>query len=146
MGMTCDLDLNLLCYDERVTIEIFFVWTFITFLFLQARFIEKIDVVGKQSKDGSCELTKDRNSGDFLQFTFKIDFKRVKYSTTAILLYLDGGPRNFQYLQSMQVLCIRVLQDEGYGNFLPSEFDSQGSYYSSIAHPIYVMIDRVPIL
>lgn len=50
----------------------------------------------------------------------------MKYSTTSIVLYLDGGPRNFQYLQSMNVLCVRVLEDKGYGIFLPNEFDSNG--------------------
>lgn len=61
-----------------------------------------------------------------LQYTFKVDFKAVKYSTTAIFLHLEGGPRNFQYLQSLNTLCVKVLPDAGYGNFLPNEFDTNG--------------------
>jgi len=91
--------------------------------------------VAKLSKDESCLLTRDRNSGDILQFSLKIDFKLVKYTTSAIVLYLDGGPRNFQYLQSMSVTCIRSLPDRGYGEFLPNEFDTNGCESINILSP-----------
>lgn len=47
-------------------------------------------------------------------------------STTAILLYLDGGPRNFQFLQSVNIQCTRVVADRSFGDFLPTEDANTG--------------------
>lgn len=56
----------------------------------------------------------------------KLDFRMVSTSTSAILLYLDGGPRNFQYLQSVNLQCSRVFTDRSYGDFLPTEDANSG--------------------
>lgn len=42
-------------------------------------------------------------------------------ATTAVLLLLDVGPRNFQFLQSINMQCVKVLPDRKFGEYLPSE-------------------------
>lgn len=90
-GIICDLDLNIYCYDER------------------ARFIEKLDVNCKRTKDGSCVLISDTDGATAQSNTFsenvKVDFRLFDTETSAILLFLDGGPRNFQFVQSITVTC-----------------------------------------
>lgn len=58
--------------------------------------------------------------------SLKVDFRIVKSSTSAIVVFVDGGPRNFQYLQSMTITCSRVKQEKSYGGFLPQEDDGIG--------------------
>jgi hypothetical protein len=108
MGMICELDLSMYIYDER------------------ARFVERVDLFSKLSKDSSCRLSRESDSPDLQQFSLKVDFKAAKASCTALVLYLEGGPRNFQFLQTVSVTAIRVLPDRGYGEFLPNEFDNNG--------------------
>lgn len=90
-GLICDLDLNVYCYDER------------------ARFIEMLDVSSKRTMDGSCVLLADQDSATTTSNVFsesvKVDFRLVDSETSAILLYLDGGPRNFQFVQSVACNC-----------------------------------------
>lgn len=90
-GLICDLDLNVYCYDER------------------ARFIEMLDVSSKRTADGSCVLLADQESATTTSNVFsesvKVDFRLVDKETSAILLYLDGGPRNFQFVQSVACNC-----------------------------------------
>ena len=95
----------------------------------QARLIEKIDSQNKVSKDASCLLIKEIDSSDSANAhveCFKFDSRIVDSSTTAILLYLDGGPRNFQFLQSCNVQCSRIVADRKYGDFLPTEDTNTG--------------------
>ncbi|RYG68911.1 WD40 repeat domain-containing protein, partial [archaeon] len=51
----------------------------------------------------------------------KIDFRLVNPLTSAIVVFLDGGPRNFQYLQSVSMECNRVLPERTFGDFLPKD-------------------------
>jgi hypothetical protein len=91
---------------------------------MQARLTEKIDAVNKVSKDASCLLIKEIDSNESSNShieCFKFDSKIVDPSTTAILLYLDGGPRNFQFLQGVHIQCSRIVADRSYGDFLPTE-------------------------
>lgn len=50
-----------------------------------------------------------------------LDFGIVKPTTSAVVLFLDGGPRNFQYLQSVSLECHRVLEERSYSDFLPGD-------------------------
>ena len=90
-GIICDLDLHIYCYDER------------------ARFIEKLDSGSKRTKDRSCVLVSDTDGATGQTNTFsesvKIDFRMVSKETSAIMLFLDGGPRNFQFVQGITVKC-----------------------------------------
>jgi WD40 repeat protein/Ca2+-binding EF-hand superfamily protein len=90
-GLICDLDLNVYCYDER------------------ARFIEMLDVSSKRTADGACVLLADQDSANTTSNVFseslKVDFRLVDKETSAILLYLDGGPRNFQFVSSIATSC-----------------------------------------
>eukprot|EP00605_Chrysophyceae_sp_TOSAG23-4_P000072 GSChrysophyteH1.ASY1.ANO1.74.1 assembled CDS len=90
-GIICDLDLHVYCYDER------------------ARFIEKLDSGNKRTKDQSCVLVSDTDGATGQSNTFsenvKIDFRLVHKDTSAIMLFLDGGPRNFQFVQTVTVTC-----------------------------------------
>lgn len=98
-GIICDLDLLVYCYDER------------------ARFIEKLDTTNRKSADGSCCLVADvDNKSAAAQASFyevvKVDISKVDESTTAILLYLNGGPRNFQFVQMINAHCIQVPSEK----------------------------------
>ena len=94
-GIICDLDLTIYCYDER------------------ARFIEKLDTASKRTRDGACVLLSDQDAATGTSNTFsenvKVDTRLVNHETTAILLYLDGGPRNFQFVQNISLTCNPVL-------------------------------------
>ena len=48
-----------------------------------------------------------------------IDLDKVDPATTAILLFLDGGPRNFQFVQTLTVSCLQVPSARKEGSFLP---------------------------
>ena len=61
----------------------------------------------------------------------------MKSATSAIVLYIDGGPRNFQYLQSVTVTCSRVKQEKTYGGFLPQSGGDGGK-----SGPLFQMIGR----
>ena len=95
-GIICDLDLTIYCYDER------------------ARFIEKLDTGSKRTRDGACVLLSDQDSATGNSNTFsenvKIDTRLVNNETTAILLYLDGGPRNFQFVQVCVYVHVRSIR------------------------------------
>lgn len=108
MGLMCDLELSLYCYDDR------------------ARLVEKIDSTGGLSKDDSTRFSKAVQTSDKFQYQLKTDFKTVKPTSKAILVFLEGGPRNFQFLQQLNVGCFRVLPETGYGNFLNHEDDTSG--------------------
>lgn len=78
----------------------------------------------RTSKDGSCVLIRETGTveGPLRAECLKIDFRAVDPAMSAIILFLDGGPRNFQYLQSVNVQCSRVFPDRSvYSDFLPSE-------------------------
>lgn len=109
-GVIADLDLNAYLYDER------------------ARFSEKIDPTSRISKDDSIVLRREQGeigTSGYME-TIKLDFRIVNPKTSAIVLYLDGGPRNFQFLQSVTMECHRILPERAYGDFLPSEDNGDG--------------------
>jgi WD40 repeat protein len=91
--------------------------------------VEQIDSSNKVSKDASCLLIKEVDTSEGKNShieCFKFDSKLTDASTTAVLIVLDGGPRNFQFLQSVTIQCTRVVADKSYGDFLPSEDASSG--------------------
>lgn len=103
-GISCDLDLHVYCYDER------------------ARFIEKLDSELRSSRDGSCNLVSNLEASAASNSFFEcvsIDFESVDSATTAILLFLDGGPRNFQFVSSVSVSCLQVPSSKKEVSFLP---------------------------
>lgn len=83
-------------------------------------------MANKESKDKSILIAKDIDTWDLKRFSLKILFNLVKPSVTAILVYLDGGPKNFQFIQSLKVTYIRVLKDKGYGDWLQDEEEASG--------------------
>jgi len=109
-GIICDLDLHIYCYDER------------------ARFIEKLDSGSKRTKDRACVLVSDTDGATGQSNTFsesvKIDFRLVSKETSAIMLFLDGGPRNFQFVQSITVKCEPVAAR----SVIPGQVAPQGLF------------------
>ena len=85
-----------------------------------------MDVANKESRDHSSLLSKDIDTWDLKRFSLKFLFSLVKPSVTAILIYLDGGPKNFQFMQSLKVTYVRVLKDKGYGDWLQDEDEASG--------------------
>lgn len=105
VGSICDLDLTVCCFDER------------------GRFVEKLGGPGgvETTLDDSCQLTSDVGdiSAEYIE-CLKVDFDKIKFGTSAILLYLDGGPRNFQFVQSVSVSCLQIAVEQE-GAFLPND-------------------------
>jgi WD40 repeat protein/Ca2+-binding EF-hand superfamily protein len=106
-GSICDLDLTVCCFDER------------------GRFVEKLGGPGgvESTLDDACILSADVGdiSAEYVE-CLKIDFDKIKFGTSAILLYLDGGPRNFQFVQNVSVKCLQIAVEQK-GSFLPSDSD-----------------------
>lgn len=69
--------------------------------------------------------------------SIKFDFRLVKQTTTAVMLFLDGGPRNFHHLQSVSIQSSRVQPERSYGDLLPKEGDEGGN-----TGPLYLMHGR----
>lgn len=76
--------------------------------------MEKLDATSRKSKDGSSVLLADfdhAQSGTSFSESVKIDLNKVSKNISAILFLLDGGPRNFQFVQSVAVQCIQIPVD-----------------------------------
>jgi len=96
------------CFDER------------------ARPIEILDVNNKRSMDGSGTLMMDPDmvpppGSNTFNECFKIDLRCVHKETTAMLLYLEGGPRNFQFVQSVRVETKPISSRGAGGVLLPGQ-------------------------
>ena len=90
-----------------------------TFFFKsQGKFIEKLTLNGqKKSKDGSLTLVAEvsetgQQRGRYC-VCIKMDLSRVNSTNIAILVYLDGGPRNFMHLSSVSLRCRDAPGDRG---------------------------------
>jgi hypothetical protein len=59
---------------------------------------------------------------------FKIDFDQVTHDRSAIVLFLDGGPRNFQFLQSVFMECNRVYAERTINSFLPRDVEENNKH------------------
>ena len=106
-GAIVDLDLNIICYDER------------------SRFIEKLDGSHKHSKDYSISLLSDiepTTQNTYVE-CMKANFDKVSPHCAAILLAVSGGPRNFQFVANLSANCVK-LATEKESSFLPSGADN----------------------
>lgn len=106
-GAIVDLDLNIICYDER------------------SRFIEKLDGGNKRSKDYSINLLQDLEptSPNSYVECMKINFDNVSPHCAAILLVVSGGPRNFQFVANLTVNSVKLAAEKE-STFLPSGADN----------------------
>jgi hypothetical protein len=105
VGITCELHLVVFCIDDR------------------GKFIEKLTIDNqKKSKDGSITLISEVSDAGLQRGRYcvcvKIDMSRVNPDTIAVLVYLDGGPRNFMHLNSCGLRCRDAPGDRGEGTFL----------------------------
>jgi hypothetical protein len=77
-------------------------------LSLQSRFIQKLNIDHCLSSDGAVRLEADMDSLEDAK-THKecvhVSFAKVHVKTAAIVLFVDGGPRNFQFISSVAVTC-----------------------------------------
>jgi hypothetical protein len=88
---------------------------------LQARFIEKLDGTNKNSRDDSIQLLADVDMAnqDSSYECIKLDFSKINRSTTAVLLFLEGGQRNFQFVNTMSLEGMKIASDT-HKSFLPT--------------------------
>jgi WD40 repeat protein/Ca2+-binding EF-hand superfamily protein len=86
-GLICDLDLVLYCFDDR------------------GRLVERLDF-GNMSLSG-IQLSGDAHGGENGSHAEDVSFEfdLIEPSVTAVLVYLDGGPRNYQLVQCVLVHC-----------------------------------------
>lgn len=105
LGLFGKLSLNIYCYDER------------------ARFIQKLDEDAWISNDGSCELFSniDINSNHSnINENVIINLSNVEAETTAMLLFLDGGTRGFQFIQNFTFFCLARISENKEESYLPT--------------------------
>ena len=89
---------------------------------LQARFMEKLDGGNKNSSDMSAQLLSDidiAKHGSSFECV-KIEFSAIDSSVTAILLFLEGGQRNFQFVNSLSLYGVKLASDRTETSFLPN--------------------------
>ena len=84
----------------------------------QGKFIEKLTLNGqRRSKDGSLTLLAEVSEAGQQRGRYcvciKMDLSRVSAANIAILVYLDGGPRNFMHLSSVSMRCRDAPGDRG---------------------------------
>lgn len=81
-----------------------------------------------RSRDDSCFLQTDIDAQSQTKEHVEcmtIDFLKVDSSTQGYLLYLDGGPRNFQYIQGIMVHCVPAVRENAEETFLTSSSDGR---------------------
>ena len=93
-GVICDLDVSVYCYDDR------------------AHLIEMVDFTKPRSNDDGVILLADEGdtaeaAGSTNTETINIEFPLIDKATTAMLIYVGGGPRNFSMVSSL--ICHGVL-------------------------------------
>lgn len=95
-NIICDLDLVAYIYDDR------------------GRLIEKLDSSNRFSHDGLCNIFEDSYGGnsDDLFESIKISLINDSPEVEAILLVLEGGMRNYKYVESVGVVCLQTPPDK----------------------------------
>ena len=99
----CDLDIWLLLYDEK------------------AKFLEKLNADSPHSSDKSCSLQADVDShtqGASKQENVHISFPALNRDVSAMMVFIDGGPRNFQFVQRIVLHCWQENTDTDDTNFM----------------------------
>ncbi|CAE7683877.1 unnamed protein product, partial [Symbiodinium microadriaticum] len=86
-----------------------------------ARFIEKLTSDNPVSFDGSGQLEADIDAyvqSASYEENVHFDLGKIDKRTAAIVLFVDGGPRNFQFVQSIIVHCSQENLDSDASNFM----------------------------
>ena len=100
----CDLDICLLIYDEK------------------ARFIQKLNADHPLSMDNACTLAADIDSHKAGKSSHEenchISFPLVDERMSSMLLFVDGGPRNYQFVQKIVLHCWQENTDIDDSNFM----------------------------
>ncbi len=88
---------------------------------MQARFIEKLYGEHRISADNGCRLIPEAEvtaPQDTYVARARIDVDKIDPKTEAVLLFLDGEPRIFQFINSITVTCVHAPGDGAEGSFL----------------------------
>jgi hypothetical protein len=105
-GGFCDLDVLLYLYDEN------------------ARFIEKLNFDKPLSKDEGFELLADLDNtkeSKTHEEQVRINFSNVAPNTSSAIVFIDGGPRNFQSASTITIRVTRkFIHNDGASNFSAS--------------------------
>ena len=114
-GIIVDLDVAVFIYDER------------------ARLIERLSADSPESMDGAVMLESDVEGADQQEFV-QVIFKKVSVNTSCIVLYIDGGPRNFQNVQGLHANINEFKEVEKEGSFLVIPGADAGEPPKEICH------------
>lgn len=89
-----------------------------------ARFIEKLNFDKPLSKDGGFELLADLDNtkeSKSHEEQVHINFNNIASSTSSAIVFIDGGPRNFQCVSNITARVTRkFIQNDGASNFSAS--------------------------
>lgn len=100
----CDLDICLYIYDNK------------------SRFIQKLNADSPVSDDKSSTLAADIDSHKAGKSSHEenchISFPAVEDRVSSMLLFVDGGPRNFQFVQRIILHCWKENIDHDESNFM----------------------------
>ena len=80
--------------------------------------LEKLTLSGhRKSRDGAFSLIAELSDPGIQKGKYcvciKVALNRVHPATIAVLVYLDGGPRNFIHLSSVSMRCKNAPGDRG---------------------------------
>lgn len=111
----CDLDLVVYLFDERARCASIAPPTSasrVLIVFYICRFLEKLDVSNRVSRDVSCMVLGDVDgfvevAGSYTECV-KMNLDLISPGTSAILLMLDGGSRNFQHVANVTAETFQV--------------------------------------
>jgi hypothetical protein len=90
-----------------------------------------LDAANRRSTDGSTTLLADLDNTSSAQTglfdeTVKLDLKKVNQNTSAILIYLHGGPRKYQFVNTVTTHCVQMPAEKDV-NSLSAKLQDKGS-------------------
>ena len=130
----CDLDLKLFLYDDK------------------ARMIERLDGDATVSSDGSIELTSDIAATDVSESYIelaKANLDKIDKSVEAIILFLDGGVKNYSMVNRVKFTCRHTpgdrtdIKSSGVNeNLLTSTYESDDLCEGIVLAALYRVYDK----
>lgn len=114
-NLIVDLDLAVFIYDER------------------ARLVERLSADNPMSLDGAITLEADVEDAEQQEFV-QVMLDKVDVATVCVVLYVDGGARNFQHVQGLHVNVDEFVPEDNEGSFLVVPGADQGCAPRGLCH------------
>lgn len=93
----------------------------VTCVMSQANLVEKLDLDSALSADGAVELEGDiRGSKGHSEENFHVKLPLVNRKISSILVFIDGGSKNFQHAKNLRIRCMQedISDEDNDGNIM----------------------------